>query len=460
MLSAEASTRTHDGTSDVSGSLPGVGGMVAGRYRLTQVIGAGGMGTVYEAENVSTGRRCAVKFLGSGHGRSCSTARFEREARMLARLEHEHVIAVFDFGWFEEKTPFFVMEYLRGQTLRQVLEQSGPLAPQRALDLLKQACRGMAHAHAHGVVHRDLKPDNLMLTQYADGRPWLKILDFGVARQLESETLQLTPTGAGLGTAHYMSPEQARGESTVDARADVYALGAILYEALSGQRVHAGSSYNEILFQVITQSHVPLAEVLPDCPSSLSHLVEHCLRKDLEERPSDAGALLSLLEQVQLEPLAAPSEPSPSHSSPGLLWGRWGRGSWPLIAVGLAVLVLALGSMRVKLALSNPGRELGSPLSVAAAAPCPTTQSTASGAAPLDSGAKPPVVRESLATMGAPAPPPRAALRRPAPHASRPPSRTGQASSAAPVQRAAVAADAKPVDADLPFATINPYERP
>jgi len=473
MAIAELPTGTHDGASSSSSSLPRVGDLVAERYRLTRVIGAGGMGTVYEAESVSTGRRCAIKFLGSGQGGgSRSSARFEREAQTLARLEHEHVIAVFDFGWFEDQTPFFVMEYVRGRTLRRALEQDGPLEPERAVALLKQACRGMAHAHAQGVVHRDLKPDNLMLTEYADGRPWLKILDFGVARQLEGERIQLTPTGAELGTPHYMSPEQARGESMVDARADVYALGAILYEALSGQHVHAGASYNEVLFQVITQPHVPIAEVLPGCPSRLSTLVERCLGKDPAERPCHAGDLLSLLEQLQL---SAP-EVQLSHSAvvSGGARARWRRWSWPTLSIGLAVLLLALGRRGVEAprtstviapcsALDRQSSAAGLLASAAAPAPAPEPPALTDPAARTDLA-----LPHGTASQSTPARrprsrtsrvPPSAAPSSPVPSSAVSPSPV-QASSGAAAPPPAAAPRLNPSGPDLPFATTNPYERP
>jgi serine/threonine-protein kinase len=316
----------------------------------------------------------------------------------------------------------------------------------------------MAHAHTHGVVHRDLKPDNLMLTEYADGRPWLKILDFGIARHLVGEKIQLTPTGAELGTPHYMSPEQARGESTVDARADVYALGAILYEALSGQRVHPGTSYNEILFQVITQAHEPLADVLPGCPSGLSSVVERCLAKDPAERPAHAGELLSLLEQLQP---SAPAELRPSHSavmsvSPRAR-ARWQRWLWPLTGIGLGVLVLAVGR-----------REAEAPPISSVVAPCSATESRTAEVGQLASSAAPALQAQPPALV---APEPRSldtsnttAQRTPARRARTRPSRAasapaqpGSSAAATPPRVAPSPSQAGP---DLPFATTNPYERP
>jgi serine/threonine-protein kinase len=308
-------------------------------------------------------------------------------------------------------------------------------------------------------VHRDLKPDNLMLTEYADGRPWLKILDFGVARQLAGERIQLTPTGAELGTPHYMSPEQARGETTVDARADVYALGAILYEALSGQHVHAGTSYNEILFQVITQPHVPIAEVLPGCPSGLSLVVERCLAKEPAERPAHAGELLSLFEQLQ------PSMLDSQTSHPAVTGvsardrARWQRWLWPTSSIGLAVLLLAWGR-----------RGAEAPPTSTVVAPCSALQTPSAEAAELAPIAAP-VAEATIAAAAraleasstpTPSTPPTgpAESSTPArrPRTRRPPSPTVP-SPAAPAPPRSAAPNPSPSGPDLPFATTNPYER-
>lgn len=294
-------------------SLPAIGAVVNDRYRITRLIGTGGMGTVFEAEIVNLGRRCAIKFLRVERAsRSLSTRRFEREARLSARLEHDHLTAVLDYGLFQESTPYYVMEYLAGETLRQLLQREGALGAHAAVELLKQICRGMAHAHENGVVHRDLKPDNLMLVERSDGQSWIKILDFGVARWTEDDRVPATPTGAELGTAHYMSPEQARGAKNIDARSDVYALGAILYEVLSGRRLHNGASYNEVLYQLLTQAHDPLSEVVAECPRALVDVVERCLEKDPGKRYRDARDLLAALAELAAPGPAGSVAPHPA----------------------------------------------------------------------------------------------------------------------------------------------------
>ncbi len=308
MLANERPTRTDTGTSGVATSnmlLPEIGASVGERYRITRLIGAGGMGTVFEAEMLNLGRRCAIKFLRVERAsRSHSTWRFEREARLLGRLDHDHLAAVLDYGTFQERTPYYVMEYLEGETLRQVLHREGALAAPVALELMQQICRGMGRAHENAVVHRDLKPDNLMLTHRSDGQCWIKILDFGVARWTEDGEVPPTPTGAELGTAHYMSPEQARGAKDIDARSDVYALGAVFYEMLSGRRLHSGGSYNEVLFQLLTQAHEPLSAAAVGCPSAIVDIVERCLHKNRAERFDDGNHLLgALLELGAVRPV-------------------------------------------------------------------------------------------------------------------------------------------------------------
>jgi eukaryotic-like serine/threonine-protein kinase len=290
---ADDATSTGDGPIEAP-STPRVGDFIDGRYRVTRLIGAGGMGTVFEAQHLSLGRRYALKFLRAElAGSARNVSRLEREARLLGQLEHEHLAAMLDYGLYQRRSPYLVMEYLEGRTLKDMLKEQGPLSIACAIEIMLQVGRGMAHVHGQGIVHRDLKPANLIWLTRSDGRPWIKILDFGIARTLQEVGGQLTPSGAELGTAHYMSPEQARGARDVDPRSDIYSLGAVMYEALTGRHLYPGDSYNEVIFQLLTQSHRPLADALPACPTALRAIVERCLDKDAHRRYADANQFVA-----------------------------------------------------------------------------------------------------------------------------------------------------------------------
>ena len=213
------------------------------------------MGVVYEAHHAVVRRRFAIKFLRRDLAeRRDILTRFQREAEAAGALENENVAAAVDFGISDDGMPYIVMEYLVGESVGALLEREGCLPPRRACDLVAQACRGVEAAHAAGIVHRDLKPHNLFLCRRDDGTDLVKVLDFGVAKLQAIEAASAaTDTGTMLGTTAYMSPEQARGEKMVDQRADVYALGAILYELLSQQKPHPGDSQNAILHHIATQ---------------------------------------------------------------------------------------------------------------------------------------------------------------------------------------------------------------
>jgi serine/threonine-protein kinase len=276
-----------------------VGQVVGEKYRLTRVIGRGGMGVVYEAQHVVVGRRFAVKLL-SPHlaGRADLVARVRREAQAAGSLESEHIVQVVDFGHAADGIPFIVMELLAGHNLAQVLRREGPLPAARAAAIAIQACQGLDAAHAAGIVHRDLKPENLFLCPRADGggsdRELVKILDFGIAKLDSPASPDRTPdqpitgTGSTLGTAFYMSPEQARGDRELDHRADIYAVGVILFECLSGQKPHPGHSYNAILYHILNEPPPSLAALRPELPNLLAAAVHRALSARPENRQASA----------------------------------------------------------------------------------------------------------------------------------------------------------------------------
>ncbi len=264
--------------------------IVGGKYRIVRFLASGGMGSVYEAQHTVVRRRFAVKFL--HHELSLRRellARFQLEAEAAGALESEHVAAAVDFGIAPDGAPYIVLEYLVGESLEHLLEREGRIPLERATQLVQQAARGVQAAHASGIVHRDLKPHNLFVCRREDGTDLVKVLDFGVAKlEFLEKSGAATRTGTVLGTPSYMSPEQARGEKNVDHLSDVYALGAILYELLSGKKPHPGESHNAILHHIATQPPLPLALAAPELPAALVAVVERALAGSIQERPASA----------------------------------------------------------------------------------------------------------------------------------------------------------------------------
>ena len=270
-----------------------VGDLVGEKYRILRVIAEGGMGVVYEAQHAVVKRRFAVKFLRADLAdRRDLLTRFHREAQAAGALESEHIAASIDFGILADGTPYIVMEHLVGESLGSLLAREGCLPVERAADLCVQACRGMEAAHTAGIVHRDLKPENLFVCRREDGTDLVKVLDFGIAKleQIEINNAA-TRTGTILGTPAYMSPEQARGDKSIDLRTDVYGLAAILFEMLSGKKPHPGDSNNAILHHIATQPAISLHSVQPDLPPQLVDTVERALSSDRDQRPASAEAL-------------------------------------------------------------------------------------------------------------------------------------------------------------------------
>jgi eukaryotic-like serine/threonine-protein kinase len=255
------------------------------------------MGAVYEARHTVIGRRLAVKFLHGEFARRSDVAqRFENEARAAGEIEHENIAGIYDVGALPDGTRYLVMEFLDGEDLEHLLKREHRLPLHRAADLLTQACHGLAVVHPRGIVHRDLKPANLFLTKRANGTEVVKILDFGIAKLRRPDgDATATETGAAIGTAHYMSPEQARGESDVGTRSDVYALGVILYELLSGRRPHDGTSALEILHQILTLPPTPLEEVCPELPEAVYRVVRTAMAGNAADRFVGVGELADAL---------------------------------------------------------------------------------------------------------------------------------------------------------------------
>jgi serine/threonine protein kinase len=310
------------------------GTVLGGKYVVERVIGQGGMGVVAAAYHVQLEQRVALKLMWPQATENPeAVSRFFREARAAARISSEHVVRVFDVGALENGAPYIAMEYLQGADLAQVLATRGRLAAEEAIDYLLQACEALAEAHAAGVVHRDLKPGNLFLAQRVDGQQLIKVLDFGISKMTAlpgaSAQVTMTQTSALMGSPLYMSPEQMASAKAVDARSDIWALGVVAYEMLSGTPPFVAQTLPQVCAMILTEEPQSLAARVPSLPSTIVSAVERCLRKEPAHRYQSVAELAAAL-----EPIASPRArqsieriarvlnfvPAPaSHASPSVL---------------------------------------------------------------------------------------------------------------------------------------------
>ena len=284
-----------------------IGTIIGGKYRLEKQLGEGGMGMVYAATQVGLNRKCAVKLLHESLSKDGQlVARFKREAEVAASIGHPNIVQVTDFG-FEGDRVFLVMDLLKGMPLADAIEQQAPLAAERVRFITTQVLSALDAAHERDIVHRDLKPDNIYLTSMSGVADVVKLLDFGIARMTSEQSQKMTSTGQVLGTPAYMSPEQARGQK-VDRRTDLYSLGVVMYEALSGRMPVDGSNYHELMFNIVGQDPIPLAELRPDLPKGLLDIVAKSMAKGLSQRYQTATEMRRELEA--LGPIEASSPPA------------------------------------------------------------------------------------------------------------------------------------------------------
>jgi len=367
---APAAVETVETVSEGFDSL--IGATLAGRYQIIRRIGEGGMGAVYEAKHAIIGKRVAVKVLLEKFlTKSDFVARLLQEARLASAIGHEHIVDVTDFGTTDDGRAFVVMEFLDGESLAQLVMREAPLPVERALRIARQVASALGAAHAKGIVHRDIKPENVYLIQRGDG-DFIKVVDFGISKAVKSTQgddapdYRLTHTGLLLGTPLYMSPEQARGEEDLDHRVDVWALGVMLYECLTGEVPFRANNYLGIISQVLTHEAIPPSRLRPELGISeaVETVVMHAMEKDRARRYASMADVEADIDRVlagdqnvvgagmRLVPSTAPPPGNPAR---GRVW-VWGA----------AVVALVIG---VAMALARPDASEPEKAPAAAAAP-------------------------------------------------------------------------------------------
>jgi serine/threonine protein kinase len=469
----ESSVRSNDDVQS-AGQLPQPGKIVAEKYRIDAPIAQGGMGAVYAATHIVSGKRVALKWmlptLGLVPGAS---DRFVREARATARIDHPNVVDIYDVG-SDEGSVYLVMELLRGETLHQRLGRA-PVTPRTAVALLMPALRGVAAAHAHGVIHRDLKPDNIFLCQSSDGEPRdLKVLDFGISKIAQGDELRdgaLTHSGMVMGTPYYMSPEQVRGANQVDERSDVYAFGVILYEMLTSRRPFEAETYNQLIFKIATEDPLPIASLNGHVEAGLVAVVERAMARE----PADRYATVEEL-ALALEPFAGGSTFRLGSAIPGELEAprmtpagvRTARPSpasrrSPLLWIGVVAALLALGFVLWRTRQAEPTVNADKPAAAHALRPPPVAAqpqplpSTVPPPPVLDAPAQAPATAQERVPVGRDVPPPAdSPAERRAPRAKRPqhaePTADGKLPANWDERLRAVPADSHPGNAPAPSA--------
>jgi serine/threonine-protein kinase len=278
-----------------------LGQTLAGKYLIEELIKSGGMGSVYRGKHVLMDKTVAIKVLRPSLAvDNVVVARFSREAKAASRISHPHAVSVTDFGEAENGVVFLVMEYLDGQSLKEIIRNEGPMPLARAVEIVRQVSGALDAAHQQGVVHRDLKSDNIMLSK-TNGGDWAKVLDFGIAKIQELEGTRdhdITAPNLVIGTPQYMSPEQCSQTGPIDARSDVYSLGVILYEMLAGRVPFTGESPTVIMMKQVQDTPPSILTARPDLPAGIGGVVERALAKKPADRFQTAGELFQTLSEI------------------------------------------------------------------------------------------------------------------------------------------------------------------
>jgi serine/threonine protein kinase len=274
--------------------------VLKGRYKLLSPIGEGSNGVLFKAIELNTGKTVAIKFLRMGNLSKEDLLRFNSEAQLLSVLSHSNIVCLIDYGRDDNGSPFIVMNYVEGSTLKSLLEEKGILGREEFLDIFLQLCEGLSHAHEHGIIHRDLKPSNIMVSFEPDGRRKVRIIDFGIARYCCADS-RITRTGYLVGSPAYMSPEQARS-SSVDCRSDIYSLGCVMYEALSGSLPFEAENALETMVKRLHEDPLPMQA------GGLEQIVMRILQRDPELRFQNVQELKTALLNTCSHNLAPPEK--------------------------------------------------------------------------------------------------------------------------------------------------------
>jgi serine/threonine protein kinase len=296
-----------------------IGQLIEGKYRIVRLVGEGGMGSVYEGQAVRINRRVAIKVLHAAFsGNEEVMQRFEREAQAAGRIGNDHILEVLDLGSLPDGDHYIVMEFLDGESLSARIRARGRVSPQELTPLIRQVLVGLGAAHAAGIVHRDLKPDNIFILKEKLGRPdFVKIIDFGISKfqPLAGDGMKMTRTGAVMGTPYYMSPEQASGSHEADQRSDLYSVGVMMFEAVTGRVPFDAGTFNQLMFKIVLAEVPTVESVVPDTDPAYSSVIAKAMARDVSFRFQDSTQFIEALDNWAARG-AAVSVPPPGHATP------------------------------------------------------------------------------------------------------------------------------------------------
>jgi eukaryotic-like serine/threonine-protein kinase len=460
------------------------GDVLAGKYRIDKILGAGGMGVVVAAHHIQLDERVAIKFLlpAALHNKEAVT-RFAREARAAVKIKSEHVVRVSDVGTLETGAPYMVMEFLEGSDLSSWLANKGPLPVEQAVEFVLQACEAIAEAHALGIVHRDLKPANLFVLKRPGGSLSVKVLDFGISKVTglgaSGPDLSMTKTSSVMGSPLYMSPEQMQSSKDADARSDIWALGVILYELLTGRPPFEADAMPELVVKILTANPVPIRNLRADAPGGIERVIYKALEKDRGRRYATVGELAhdliefgnkrarasverisSVLQAAGLSASALALPPSSDTATPpaNATMAAWGQtspgamgGKRMLISAAALVVVTVIVTIAVVGRKSSSDGDIAKP--TVASEPAPAAPPAAAAPAPAAAepeSAKPAAVAPAVAPAQPEPEAPATATAKASGASGKKTTATKPPASAAPKAPPPPAASAKPAPAPTP----------